>query len=309
MKCCPEKLGYGNINSTNQTLSKKGVHYSILLFPKSHWTKCTNFQEPPRIAAKAETTLFPLNQGFYGQPKSRVTPSDIHAMLHRHVEQYSPSISPPQGPKTPLKPHPPTQKQKRSTHVHTRPSLCWTGNGNFFKCKSTGLKIQINVCHMWYSGRAGFWKAKRAVQRRTRTAAQTSPPLPWAFSTNTTLESCWKLCPSRSIFTPPRAEHDSRFCFSTNGSSWADLWAVGGRRKMSLIGKLMHTHSPCRPEHPDQGWFTTSGASDWLSFALFYSSGKHGDLTFRLNQTTEVDTFQGLEKYTNRKNNPDLRVF
>lgn len=89
--------------------------------------------------------------------------------------------------------------------------------------------------------------------------------LPWAFSTNTTLESCWKLCPSRSILSPPEAGHVSRLCLSTSGSSWADLWAVGGRKErkrereseLGLIVQLILTHSPCRPEHPDWVWTNT----------------------------------------------------
>lgn len=161
--------------------------------------------------------------------------------------------------------HPPTcaRTHIRNTCCICDPFLCWTGNGNFCKSKSAGLKIQrINVHHMWHSGRmediltAGggeelggeeqSWGFSNSRERETHThththtllhwdeTAQTpkSPPaLPWAFSTNTTLESCWKLCPSRSILSPPGAGHVSRLCLSTSGSSWADLWAVGGKKQ------------------------------------------------------------------------------
>lgn len=73
-----------------------------------------------------------------------------------------------------------TSAQHRSKYA--RPSPCWTGNGNFFKCKSTGLKIQqINVCHMWrHSGRADCWRGKWAVlgflqqQRQTHSCTNVS---------------------------------------------------------------------------------------------------------------------------------------
>lgn len=68
----------------------------------------------------------------------------------------------------------------------------------------------------------------------TAQTPKSPPALPWAFSTNTTLESCWKLCPSRSILSPPGAGHVSRLCLSTSGSSWADLWAVGGKKQTGL---------------------------------------------------------------------------
>lgn len=52
--------------------------------------------------------------------------------------------------------HPPTcaRTHIRNTCCICDPFLCWTGNGNFCKSKSAGLKIQrINVHHMWHSGR------------------------------------------------------------------------------------------------------------------------------------------------------------
>lgn len=35
----------------------------------------------------------------------------------------------------------------------------------------------------------------------------------------------------------------------------SELWE--GKNKPGLIAQLIHTHSPCRPEHPDRGWITT----------------------------------------------------
>lgn len=46
--------------------------------------------------------------------------------------------------------------------------------------------------------------------------------LPCALSTNTTLESGWKLCPLRSICSPPEAAQLSMLCLSTRGSSCAE---------------------------------------------------------------------------------------
>jgi len=51
-------------------------------------------------------------------------------------------------------------------------------------------------------------------------------PLPCALSTNTTLESGWKLCPLRSICSPPEAAQLSMLCLSTRGSSCAERWAA-----------------------------------------------------------------------------------
>lgn len=77
--------------------------------------------------------------------------------------------------------------------------------------------------------------------------------LPWAFSTNTTLESCWKLCPSRSILSPPEAGHVSKLCLSTSGSSWADLWAAWGRRESANTHPL-----------PMQTWASRLGLNHYL---------------------------------------------
>lgn len=49
--------------------------------------------------------------------------------------------------------------------------------------------------------------------------------IPGAFSTKMTLESCRKLWPVSIIFFPPITGKLSVLCFSTRGSSWADLWA------------------------------------------------------------------------------------
>ena len=93
----------------------------------------------------------------------------------------------------------------------------------------------------------GFLQQRRGrhthTHARTHTSTSKTPPfLPWAFSTNTTLESCWKLCPSRRILSPPGAGHVSRLCLSTSGNSWADLWAVGGRREENRPHRSANTH-------------------------------------------------------------------
>ncbi len=73
-----------------------------------------------------------------------------------------------------------------AAHTHTRthntccicdPFLRWTGNGNFCKCKSAGLKIQrINVHHMWHSGRMeDILTAGGGVGREERGSPGVSP--------------------------------------------------------------------------------------------------------------------------------------
>lgn len=65
--------------------------------------------------------------------------------------------------------------------------------------------------------------------------------LPCALSTNTTLESCWKLCPLRSICSPPEAQQLSMLCLSTRGSSWAERWAAGEERERERVSKICKT--------------------------------------------------------------------
>lgn len=55
--------------------------------------------------------------------------------------------------------------------------------------------------------------------------------LPWVFSMKITFESALKFWPVRIICWPPRTEQASMSCFSTMGSSWADLWAIESNRE------------------------------------------------------------------------------
>lgn len=54
---------------------------------------------------------------------------------------------------------------------------------------------------------------------------------PVVFSVNTTLDSAVKFCPVRIICWPPYTRQLSMSCLSTMGSSWADRWAVGERKR------------------------------------------------------------------------------
>lgn len=70
---------------------------------------------------------------------------------------------------------------------------------------------------MWYGGRGDA--LLREILKGKLRGSKHDGSLPWAFSTNTTLESGRKLRPLRSIILPPVAAQLSTLCFSTKGSS------------------------------------------------------------------------------------------
>lgn len=69
--------------------------------------------------------------------------------------------------------------------------------------------------------------------------------LPCPFSTNTTLESGWKLWPLMSMCSPPVAGQLSTLCLSTRGSSCAERWANNTKQhtKKSEILQIMEKRS------------------------------------------------------------------
>lgn len=91
--------------------------------------------KPHRINIWEQSPLWPNQNGFKYETEEQTLMRGAHAHTQVHVS--SPRAQPP-----------------THTHCICDPFLCWTGNGNFCKCKSAGLKIQrINVHHMWHSGR------------------------------------------------------------------------------------------------------------------------------------------------------------
>lgn len=188
--------------------------------------------------------------------------------------------------------HPPTcaRTHIRNTCCICDPFLCWTGNGNFCKSKSAGLKIQrINVHHMWHSGRmediltAGggeelggeeqSWGFSNSRERETHTHGHTYthcctemkqrklPNLLRLYLEPFPRTPPWSRagsCVHRGASSPLRGRDTSP------GSAYPPAAALGliselweGKNKPGLIAQLIHTHSPCRPEHPDRGWITT----------------------------------------------------
>lgn len=174
--------------------------------------------------------------------------------------------------------------------THTRcirePFPCRRGNGKFCKCKSAGLKIQhINVHHMWHSGtmedilteqegggvkRGGpqSWGFSSNGEGDTRAHTQTHTRLP-RDDTPERLVFFFKLYLELSPQTPPWSRAGScarrgassplRRRDTSPGSACPPAAAPGpiaglqegGERESGLIVQLIHTHSPCRPEHPD----------------------------------------------------------
>lgn len=100
------------------------------------------------------------------------------------------------------------------------------------------LRISLyiwEVCELGFSLSQQLYLQKppnsEATSKQFQLLTQTHTPLqvcslPCALSTNTTLESGWKLCPLRSICSPPEAAQLSMLCLSTRGSSCAERWAA-----------------------------------------------------------------------------------